>query len=246
MSEIASVKESCFSSDHQYLEAYIEICRLLNERYEILEDTSRRWQVPPKEKEDRERAIARLKELNQAIQDGEWFFWEKVAFSKNRGMSFLFEELASCHCLSHIEKRIALFFLCSRLSKAYDFSLNKFWIIEVFDIENSIAKKMSSLAIFDEDKPLMKSGILLTTKNGIGMIMTLSINLIQSFLISSAKSLKGLRFSGRMLERMPKRNPRPRISALSKTLIIRLMMLSCRTHLKSKCGSFLLPTITAP
>ncbi|MEM2914281.1 MAG: ATP-binding protein [Candidatus Bathyarchaeia archaeon] len=164
MGEIASIKEVYFKSDHEYLEAYVEICKFLNERYEILEDTSRRCQVPPKEKEDRERALIRLEELNQAIKDAEWFFWEKVKRSKDKGIHFIFEEFADSYNLSHLEKRISLFFLCSRISRAYDLSLSKFWIIELFDIERSIAKKIGSITVFDEERPLIKSGILTPLK----------------------------------------------------------------------------------
>jgi len=164
MGEIVITEDRYFKEDWGYLEEYVKICHFLNERYEILEEVSRQWRVPYKEREDRERALVRLKELNQAIQDNEWFFWEKVACSKNIGIRLIFEEFAVYHGFSHLEKRIALFFLCSRISKAHNSSLSRFWIMEVFDIEQSIIKKMGSFSIFDEEKPLIKSGILTTMK----------------------------------------------------------------------------------
>ena len=164
MGDTALTEDKVFEDDQGYLEAYVEICHCLNERHEILEDISRHRCVPYPEKEDRKRAIARLEELNQAIQDGEWFFWEKVARSKEIGVRFIFEEVVCHNGLDHLGKRIALFFLCSHMSRAYDFALSKFWVVEIFDTERSIIKKMGSLGAFDEEKPLMKSGILSTIK----------------------------------------------------------------------------------
>jgi SpoVK/Ycf46/Vps4 family AAA+-type ATPase len=160
MGEMMSEDERYLSDDRQYVEEYSQIAVFLNERCEILEDISRRWRVSDKEKAEREAAMGRLKELDQAIMDGEWFFWEKVERSRKRGIQFIFEEIAGRYRLSHIEKRIALFFLCSRMSITHGFVLGKFCIMELFDIERSIIKKMGNLRVFDREGPLIKSGIL--------------------------------------------------------------------------------------
>lgn len=161
---ILTQKERFLTDEQQYLEGYLAISRFLNERYEILEETSRRWRIPPEEKESHEDALLRLKELDREIREAEWFFWEKVARSKDIGIRFIFEEFAECYGLSHFEKRITLFFLCTRILKAYEFSLSRSWIIEIFDIGFSITEKMKNLSVFEKDKPLIKNGILIGIK----------------------------------------------------------------------------------
>ena len=150
-----------FSSDQEYLDAYLEISRYFNERREILDGVTKRYRVPPKDKEERKQDLDRLEELVRCIQDAEWYFWERVARSKEKGYSFFLEDFAGHYGLSHLEKRIVLFFLCSRLSQASDFSLSKFEIVEIFDIERSILKKMQNLSLFREDCQLLKNKILI-------------------------------------------------------------------------------------
>jgi len=153
-------RSGVFADDQEYLEAYAEICRFLNERYELLEDVCSSMRVPLKEQENREQVHMRCRELEQVIQDSEWYFWEKVEYSKRAGRHFVFEEFSDNYGLDHLEKRIVLFFLCSAVLRAKDFSLSRLWIIEIFNTRGSVMEKMQDLSLFNDDRSLVKYEIL--------------------------------------------------------------------------------------
>ena len=149
-----------FVDDQEYLESYAEICRFLNERYELLEDMCSSMGVALKDQGSREQAHIRCRELDQVIQDSEWYFWEKVEYSKRVGRHFVFEELSDNYGFDHLEKRLVLFFLCSSVLRARDFSLSRLWIIEIFNMRGSIMEKIQHLSLLNEDRTLIKDEIL--------------------------------------------------------------------------------------
>lgn len=185
-------REWVFMGDREYLETYSGICRCFNERYEILEDISKHRRVRPKEREDRELALGRLKELNRIIQDSEWYFWEKVECSAQRGVKFILEEFAKHYGLCHLEKRIVLFFLCSWMLKANSFALSEFWLVEIFDIAGSVTDKVRNLSLFKEDRHLISNEIMVGDESWHSDSYTTTYRLNTKFLNLFSRGLEGL------------------------------------------------------
>lgn len=160
--EIITSKKGVIKSDKEYIEAYFDICELLNRKRRLLGFGKSNTKKPgkPESEEELKKRKQGLAAINKKLKEKDNLFWKRAERALKDKKEFAAEKLASFYSLDIFEKKVLLFFLYLELYHPENRVCSEAQIVSLFDFDGSIVERVKRLRYFRKDSPLIKNSIL--------------------------------------------------------------------------------------